>query len=61
MAFFYKPEKGYAGDFIPLYAENEFKLYYMHDYRDEEKYGEGFPWYLITTNDFIDYKEYGEV
>lgn len=58
---FYKPENGYAADFILFYKDGTYYLFYLHDYRDTEKYGEGTPWYLITTRDFVHFKEYGEV
>lgn len=59
--FFYKPENAWAADFIPMYAEGEFQLFYLLDWRNHEKNGEGTPWYRITTRDFVNYKEHGEV
>lgn len=59
--FFYRPEVGVAADFIPFYDNGEFKLFYLHDYRDVEKYGEGTPWDLLTTTDFVTFEEQGEV
>jgi beta-fructofuranosidase len=59
--FFYKPLGAWAADFIPLYANGEFQLFYLLDWRDKEKHGEGTPWYLITTKDFVNFKEHGEV
>ncbi|MEK4849918.1 family 43 glycosylhydrolase [Paenibacillus sp. FSL H7-0756] len=58
---FYKPEDGWLADVIPFYEDGEFKLLYLKDWRDREGHGEGTPWFLLGTNDFIHYKEYGEV
>ncbi|MBL7696549.1 MAG: DUF4975 domain-containing protein [Chitinophagaceae bacterium] len=58
--FFYKPTTGWAADFIPLYTKGKFELFYLLDFRDSEKHGEGTPWYRITTNDFVNYEENGE-
>jgi beta-fructofuranosidase len=59
--FFYRPDGAWAGDFIPLYANGEFQLFYLHDWRDEAAHGEGIPWYRISTTDFVHFKEHGEV
>ncbi|HRP54561.1 glycoside hydrolase family 32 protein [Agriterribacter sp.] len=59
--FFYRPENAWAGDFIPLYAEGKFQLFYLLDWRNAEKHGEGVPWYRLSTTDFVHYEEYGEV
>lgn len=58
---FYKPEDGWLADVIPFYEDGEFKLLYLKDWRDREGHGEGTPWFLLGTRDFIHYKEYGEV
>ena len=57
--FFYRPEKGYVGDVIPYYEDGIYYLYFL--YASRKKYEEGTSWYLVTTRDFIHYKEYGEV
>jgi len=59
--FFYKPENAWAADFIPLYAEGAFQLFYLLDWRDADKHGEGTPWYRLTTTDFVNFTEHGEV
>ena len=59
--FFYKPVDAWAADFIPLYDNGEFQLFYLLDWRDKEKHGEGTPWYRITTKDFVNFTEHGEV
>ncbi|OJY91442.1 MAG: hypothetical protein BGP14_15795 [Sphingobacteriales bacterium 44-15] len=48
-------------DFIPFYANGEFQLFYLHDWRDPQRHGEGTPWYRISTNDFVHFKEHGEM
>jgi len=58
---FYKPDNGYAADFIPFWDKGEFYLFYLHDYRDKERHGEGTPWNLVTTKDFVTFTEKGEV
>lgn len=59
--FFYKPEAGWLADVIPFHEDGEFKLLYLKDWRDKETFGEGTPWFLIGTKDFVTYTEYGEV
>ncbi|MES1225997.1 MAG: hypothetical protein ABUT20_61530, partial [Bacteroidota bacterium] len=59
--FFYKPENAWAADFIPLYAEGKFQLFYLLDWRDSDKHGEGTPWYRISTTDFVNFEEHGEM
>ncbi|MFB2118294.1 family 43 glycosylhydrolase [Parapedobacter sp. 2B3] len=59
--FFYKPINAWAGDFIPMYAEGKFQLFYLHDWRNAEKHGEGVPWFRLSTADFVTFEEHGEV
>jgi beta-fructofuranosidase len=59
--FFYKPIDAWAADFIPLYDKGEFQLFYLLDWRDKEKHGEGTPWYRISTKDFVNFTEWGEM
>ena len=58
---FYKPENAWAADFIPFFAKGNFRLFYLHDWRDRERFGEGTPWYQIGTRDFLKFEEYGEM
>lgn len=58
---YYKPHDGWLADVIPFYDEGEFKLFYLQDWRNHETYGEGTPWFLLGTKDFITFTEYGEV
>jgi beta-fructofuranosidase len=58
---FYRPKTGVAADFIPYYDNGVFYLYYLHDFRNKDEFGEGTPWNLLTTKDFLNFKEHGEV
>lgn len=58
---FYKPEDGWFADCIPFYHNGMFYLYYLHDYRDIANHGEGTPWRLVITKDFINFEEKGEM
>jgi beta-fructofuranosidase len=59
--FFYRPEGAWAADFIPLYDNGQYHLFYLLDWRDKAKHGEGTPWYQIGTTDFVSFTEYGEM
>jgi beta-fructofuranosidase len=59
--FFYRPQGAWAGDFIPFYKDGTFHLFYLHDWRDRHKHGEGTPWYQISTRDFVHFTEHGEM
>lgn len=58
---FYRPQTGVCADFIPFYDEGEFKLYFLRDYRDFDKHGEGTPWQLTVTKDLISFTDEVEV
>ncbi len=58
---FYRAKNGYTADIIPFYENGVFHLFYLHDFRNREFYGEGTPWYYISTKDFVHFEEYGEV
>lgn len=58
---FYKPKDAVAADVIPFFRNNAFQLFYLKDFRNVEEYGEGTPWYLVETEDFIHFEERGEV
>ena len=59
--FFYRPEGAWAADFIPFYKDGRFRLFYLHDWRDKAKHGEGTPWYQVSTDDFVRFREHGEM
>jgi len=60
---FYRPENAWAADFIPYYnhIDKTYYLYFLLDWRDNDNHGEGTPWYLITTKDFVNFTEHGEI
>ena len=57
--FFYRPENAWVGDVIPYYEDGEFKLFYLHGWRDNYREGLDHGWYLIGTKDFVNYREEG--
>jgi beta-fructofuranosidase len=59
--FFYRPAGAWAADFIPFFRDGTFRLFYLHDWRDRHKHGEGTPWYQISTRDFAHFTEHGEM
>ncbi len=58
---FYRPQTGVCADFIPFYENGTFKLFFLRDYRDRDKHGEGTPWQLTTTTDFISFSKEKEI
>lgn len=58
---FYRPEDGVAADVIPYYENGTYYLFYLKDYRDFARHGEGCPWHLLTTNDLVNYEDHGIV
>lgn len=61
--FLYHPNEKHsaAADFIPFYDNGKFHLFYLFDHRNNEKFGEGIPWYKIETNDFLHFADKGEM
>jgi beta-fructofuranosidase len=59
--FFYRPVGAWAADFIPFYKDGTYHLFYLHDWRDRHKHGEGTPWYQVSTKDFVHFTEHGEM
>lgn len=59
--FFFRPSGAWAADFIPFYWNDKFYLFYLHDWRDRANHGEGTPWFLIETNDFVHFTERGQM
>lgn len=60
MGIFYRPADAVAGDFIPLYHDGVYHLFYLKDYRDPAKHGEGMSWWHVATRDFVHFEERGE-
>jgi beta-fructofuranosidase len=57
--FFYKPAGAWAADFIPFHKDGRYRLFYLQDWRNPTEYGEGTPWYQISTDDFVHFAEHG--
>ena len=56
----YKPEDGWAADFIPFYWKGEYHLFYLKDFRNIPEHGEGTPWCHLVTSDFVHFTDHGE-
>jgi beta-fructofuranosidase len=56
----YKPQDGWAADFIPFYWQGEYHLFYLKDYRNIPEHGEGTPWCHLVTHDFVHFTDHGE-
>lgn len=59
--YFRSEGKSVCADVIPYYENGTFYLFYLKDFRDWENHGEGCPWCLLTTTDFVHYEDHGEV
>ena len=59
--FFYRPADAWAADFIPYFENGVFHLFFLLDWRDRSRHGEGTPWYRVTTRDFVHFEEHGEM
>lgn len=57
---YYQPEGIWVGDIMPYGEDGTFYLYHQRDTRNPEPFGEPFGWALATTNDFVNYKDFGE-
>ncbi|HDS74424.1 MAG TPA: hypothetical protein ENN56_02690, partial [Firmicutes bacterium] len=60
MSILYSPDDAFAADFIPLYHNGEYHLFYLKDWRDPEHHGEGTPWWHVVTRDFVTFEDRGE-
>lgn len=58
---YYRPTDGVAADVIPFYENGTYYLFYLKDYRDFARQGEGCPWHLLTTTDLVNYTDRGAV
>jgi len=59
-SIFYRPQDGWAGDFIPFFGAGRFHLFYLKAYRDEAGHGPGTPWFHITSPDLTGWTDRGE-
>ena len=60
MGLFFRPDDGVAGDFVPFYADGLWHLFYLKDYRDPARHGEGTPWFHLVSRDLVHYEDWGE-
>jgi len=60
MSIFYRPEDSVAADFIPFYSQGRYHLFFLRDWRDPVKHGEGTPWWHLVTEDFVTFEDLGE-
>ena len=60
--YYYQPAQGWCGDPMPFYDEEsgEFAVYYLQEYRPND-WATYHPVHRITTHDFVNYGESGEV
>ena len=56
---FYGPQDAGVGDVIPFFVQGEFKLFYLHNRRVRGSTEQEPGWYLLGTQDFVQYQEYG--
>jgi beta-fructofuranosidase len=60
VSIFYRPDGATAADFIPFFWNGTYHLFYLKDYRDVGKHGEGTPWWQVATRDFVNFDDFGE-
>lgn len=54
---FYKPDGGRVGDVMPYYEDGVYYLYYLRDGGGSSSH----PAYMVSTTDFVNYTDYGEI
>ncbi|MFT8649776.1 MAG: hypothetical protein ABF792_04910 [Bifidobacterium psychraerophilum] len=55
---FFTPEEGWVGDIIPFEENGTFKLFFLHERRENPR--EGMSWRLVTTQDLREYRDQGD-
>ena len=60
---FYQPKDYWFGDCMPFFNEDDqtFYLFHQRDTRKPKPLTDPFGWSLVTTKDFVNFKDYGEV
>ena len=58
---FYRPKNAWFGDAIPFYDKGIFYIYYLYDERKTTFTADHTSWHLVSTRDFVHWKEEGEV
>lgn len=59
MKLYFQPENCWFGDCMPFGIDDTFYLFYLRDTRKPCPFGEPFGWALVTTEDFVTFKDYG--
>lgn len=57
---FYKPREAWFGDAIPFCEGGTFYIYYLYDKRETPVTADHTSWHLVSTRDFLHWKEEGE-
>lgn len=57
---FYKPREAWFGDAIPFCEGGTFYIYYLYDKRETPVTADHTSWHLVSTKDFLHWKEEGE-
>lgn len=60
MKIFYRPADAVAADVIPFFHGGEQHLFYLKDWRDIPRHGEGTPWFHLATRDHVAFRDLGE-
>lgn len=57
---YYQPKGYWVGDIMPWGSDGKFYLYDQRDNRNPGPFGEPFGWSLATTEDFVEYLDFGD-
>ncbi|WEV45709.1 family 43 glycosylhydrolase [Streptococcaceae bacterium ESL0687] len=57
---YYQPKDIWVGDIMPYGKDGKFYIYHQRDTRNPGPFGEPFGWALATTENFIEYEDFGE-
>lgn len=60
-SLFYRPKEAWFGDAIPFFDNGIFYIYYLYDERKTSATADHTSWHLVSTVDFIHWKEEGEM
>ena len=58
MGFFYQPDDGVFGDFMPFFLNGAFHIFHLNHGLEGST---GMPWQQIVTSDFVEFEDWGEV
>lgn len=58
---YYQHPNTWFGDCMPFAKDGVFYLFHQRDTRNPDPFGEPFGWALVTTTDFVDFVDHGEV